>query len=212
MEHYDLRSCFLPNLSGLHLRIYQFQYLLSQHLPELTAHLEMLKLEPLYLSQWFLSFFAVTCPLPMLIRIYDVILTEGASETLMRVALSLMRRNAKKILATTEFEDVMQLLLSRGLWDTYNCNADDLVNDFCGWTGLVTREGLQTLEASFKDSQQSSSVASKPTMHSAVHSAASRFLGRFWAGSSISPKIAAAPTISLSAPGRPLSNIRRTPS
>jgi hypothetical protein len=118
MEHYDLRSCFLPDLSGLHIRIYQFQNLLSRHLPGLFAHMESLHIEPIYVSQWFLSFFAVTCPLPMLLRIYDVLLLEGASETLMRVALSLMQRNEKKILTCTEFEDVMQLLLSRSLWDT----------------------------------------------------------------------------------------------
>ena len=210
MEHYDLRACFLPDLSGLHLRIYQFQQLLSQHLPELTAHLEKLKLEPLYLSQWFLSFFGVTCPLPMLLRIYDVILTEGASETLMRVALSLMRRNEKKILAATEFEDIMQLLLSRGLWDTYGCNADDLVNDFCGLTGLVTREGLQSLEASFKEASNgdiTSPIASKPN----IDSSATRFLGRFWIGSSTVAK-GSVPTPTLSAPSRPISYLRRTPS
>ena len=204
MEHYDLRSCFLPNLAGLHLRIYQFQHLLSQHLPELSEHLEKLKVEPLYLSQWFLSFFGVTCPLPMLIRIYDVILTEGASETLMRVALSLMRRNATRILAAPEFEDVMQFLLSRGLWDTYSCNADDLVNDFSTWTGLVTREGLQTLEESFKEKQQSAALVSKPS----VHTAASRFLGRFWAGAS-SPK-PLAPTLSM--PAKTNAQMNRTPS
>ena len=135
-----------------------------------------------------------------------MILTEGASETLMRVALSLMRRNEKKILATTEFEDIMQLLLSRGLWDTYGCNADELVNDFVGWTGLVTREGLQALEVKFKDSQQTTAITSRPS----VHSAASRFLGRFWTGPTASPK--GLSTLSLSAPSRPLSNIRRTPS
>lgn len=118
MDHYGLRSCFLPDLSGLHLRIYQFQNLLSRHLPALFAHLESLHVEPVYVSQWFLSFFAVTCPLPMLLRIYDVLLLEGACETLMRVALSLMQRNEKKIMACTEFEDVLQLLLSRSLWDT----------------------------------------------------------------------------------------------
>ncbi|MCJ1355038.1 MAG: hypothetical protein MMC33_005029 [Icmadophila ericetorum] len=210
MEHYDLRSCFLPDLSGLHLRVYQFQHLLSQHLPTLSAHLEGVKIEPLYLSQWFLSFFGVTCPLPMLLRIYDVILTEGASETLMRVALSLMRRNEKKILATTEFEEIMQLLLSRGLWDTYNLNADDLVNDFCGLTGLVTRESLESLETSFKEIRSddaTSPIATKPS----IHSAASRFLGRFWVGTGGTGK----PSLfspSLTAPSRPVSQLRRTPS
>ena len=205
MEHYDLRSCFLPDLSGLHLRIYQFQQLLSQDLPELTKHLDSLKLEPLYLSQWFLSFFGVTCPLPMLLRIYDVILTEGASETLMRVALSLMRRNEKRILATTEFGDIMQLLVSRAMWDTYNCNADDLVADFCGLTGLVTREALQSLETRFKDAHGESSKLN-------IHSAASRFLGRFWAGSSPPQKSSPNTSLTLSAPSRPISYLRRTPS
>lgn len=109
----------------------------------------------------------------------------------MRVALSLMRRNAPKILATVEFEDIMHLLLSRNLWDTYGCNADDLVDDFVGWTGLVTREGLESLETSFKEREQSD--ADKP----GIHNAASRFLGRFWTGSNMPGKTIAAPTLSL---------------
>lgn len=211
MEHYDLRSCFLPDLSGLHLRIYQFQQLLSQHLPTLAAHLDTLQIEPLYVSQWFLSFFGVTCPLPMLLRIYDVILTEGASETLMRVALSLMRRNETKILGCTELEDVMQLLLSRGLWDTYACNADDLVNDFVGLTGLVTRESLENLEAGFKDAQYEDSnvkISSEPH----VRAAASRFLGRFWAGSNSSKVTSPTSSLLVATSSHPSSFLRRTPS
>ncbi|KAK5204703.1 hypothetical protein LTR41_009559 [Exophiala xenobiotica] len=180
MEHYDLRSCYLPDLSGLHLRIYQFQQLLTRHLPDLAAHLDTLKIEPLYVSQWFLSFFAVTCPLPMLLRIYDVILSEGATETLMRVALSLMQRNQKKLLAYTEFEDAMQFLLSRRLWDTYAQQADDMVSDFVSLTGLVSQEALQSLETSFRHSQNLTAAPS-------LKSAAASFLGRFWAGSSHTP-------------------------
>ena len=212
MEHYDLRSCFLPDLSGLHLRIYQFQDLLSKHLPTLAVHLESLQIEPLYVSQWFLSFFAVTCPLPMLLRIYDVILTEGASETLMRVALSLMRRNESKIMACTELEDVMSLLLSRALWDTYGGNADELVNDFVGLTGLVTRERLETLEGIFKETDtEESCFKSVPLAN--VQAAASRFLGRFWTGQNSTAKITS-PTSSLGVAGstRPSSFLRRSPS
>ncbi|KAL1954760.1 hypothetical protein VTO42DRAFT_760 [Malbranchea cinnamomea] len=207
MDHYDLRSCFLPTLSGLHLRIYQFQTLLSRHLPTLHAHLEALKIEPVYVSQWFLSFFAVTCPLPMLLRIYDVLLLEGACETLMRVALSLMQRNEKKLLDCHEFEDVMQLLLSRSMWDTYNCNADDLVNDFVSLTSLVTRESLQALEKSYKESQGTNQGINFPQMQAA----ASRFLGRLWAGSSAN----STKSMHLSSgPGTPSngSAVRRTPS
>ncbi|KAL8872255.1 MAG: hypothetical protein Q9174_002090 [Haloplaca sp. 1 TL-2023] len=212
MEHYDLRSCFLPDLSGLHLRIHQFQHLLKRHLPSLTTHLETLQVEPLYVSQWFLSFFAVTCPLPMLLRIYDVILTEGASETLMRVALSLMRRNDRKLKACAEFEDAMHLLLSRELWDTYNCNADELVNDFVGLTGLVTRESLEALEEEFKDSQNTDSTGKSGSVH-VVQAAASGFLGRFWAGSNSATKTTSSTSsLGVSGVSRPSSFLRRTPS
>ncbi|RMJ26938.1 gtpase activating protein [Aspergillus sp. HF37] len=179
MDQYNLRTCYLPDLFGLHLRVYQFQNLLARHRPSLFAHLESLHVEPAYVSQWFLSFFAVACPLPMLLRIYDVIFLEGASETLMRVALSLMQRNEKRIMACTEFEDVMQLILSRSVWDPYACNADDLVNDFVSLTSLVTKESLQTLEASYNQSQGVPTGISFPQMQAA----ASRFLGRLWAGS-----------------------------
>lgn len=177
MDHYDLRYCYTPDLAGLHLRIYQFQSLLTKHLPELSAHLAKLNVEPLYVSQWFLSFFAVTCPLPMLLRIYDIILAEGATETLMRVALSLMQRNEKKLRAFTEFEDAMQFLLSRSLWDTFAQHADDMVADFTSLTNLVSREALQSLETDFKRSQ----VVASPGF---LKSAAATVLGRFWAGSS----------------------------
>ena len=129
----------------------------------------------------------------------------------MRVALSLMRRNEAKILGCTEFEDVMSLLLSRGLWDTYGSNADDLVNDFVGLTGLVSRESLEKLEGSFKEAHTEDSVA-KSSVPS-VQAAASRFLGRFMIGSSSANKVTS-PTSSLSvaAPSRPSSLLRRTPS
>ncbi|KAF2689821.1 hypothetical protein K458DRAFT_356146 [Lentithecium fluviatile CBS 122367] len=208
MEDYGLRSCFLPDLSGLHLRIYQFQRLLHQHMPVLAAHLDELHVESAYLSQWFLSFFAVTCPLPMLFRIYDVLFVEGASETIMRVALALMKRNEQRILALTEFEDVMQLLLGRSLWDPYGRNvksADELVNDFVSFTNDVTREKLQGLEASFKEEQE------KDVSKSKVQKSATSFLGRLWGPSNSSTKsVSLSP--GLSAPSRPVSFLRRTPS
>jgi Rab-GTPase-TBC domain len=213
MEHYDLRSCFLPDMSGLHLRIFQFQQLLAEHLPSLSAHLNDLQVEPGYVSQWFLSFFAVTCPLPMLLRIYDVIFAEGAPETMMRVALSLMRRNEKKLLACEEYDEVIQMLLSRSLWDPYQCNADILVNDFCGLTGVVTREGLIALEKQFTDSAKGG-LASKPeaALGLQIQATASRFLGRLWAASSPTNTASQNSTASLAAPLRPASTLRRTPS
>ncbi|KAI0863691.1 rab-GTPase-TBC domain-containing protein [Xylaria cubensis] len=208
MEHYDLRSCFLPDLSGLHVRIYQFRELLRQHMPALSAHLDDLQVDPAYVSQWFLSFFAVTCPLPMLFRIYDVIFAEGASETIMRVALSLMQKNQGRILACTELEDVMQLLLSRGLWDCYHYNADEFVDDFVGLSNIVSREKLAQLEQRYREEKIASANAARTAD---VTTAASRFLGRLWTASSSSPRSG---TLSpgFSAPLRPLSMLRRSTS
>lgn len=231
MENYDLRQCFVPDLAGLHVRIYQFRELLRHHLPTLSAHLDDLQVEPAYVSQWFLSFFAVTCPLPMLFRIYDVIFAEGASETIMRVALSLMRKNQTRILACTELEDVMQLLLSRGLWDCYNYNADEFVQDFVALSNVVTKERLAALEQGYREAKISPTANQRGTEGAAqpsadVTTAASRFLGRIWASSS-TPRFAtfaAAAQASGSAPvsnslnpgplaaSRPLSMLRRSTS
>ncbi|KAL7628943.1 hypothetical protein AAE478_000460 [Parahypoxylon ruwenzoriense] len=207
MEYYDLRSCFLPDLSGLHVRIYQFRELLRQNLPTLSNHLDDLQVDPAYVSQWFLSFFAVTCPLPMLFRIYDVIFAEGASETIMRVALSLMQKNESRILACTELEDIMQLLLSRGLWDCYHYNADEFVDDFVSLSSVVSREKLAQLEQGYREEKIASANASRTAD---VTTAASRFLGRLWT-TSTSPRSG---TLSpgLTAPLRPLSMLRRSAS
>ncbi|KAM4056794.1 rab-GTPase-TBC domain-containing protein [Hirsutella rhossiliensis] len=207
MERYDLRDCFLPDLSGLHVRIHQFRELLRSNLPVLSSHLEDLQVETAYVSQWFLSFFAVTCPLPMLFRIYDVIFAEGASETLMRVALSLMRKNEARLLACTELEDAMQLLLSRGLWDCYHYNADEFVQDFVGLTGEVTREKLAQLEQGYRESLVATANAARVLD---ITTAATRFLGRIWASSTIARTATLQP--GLGAPSRPLSMLRRSTS
>ncbi|VUC23108.1 unnamed protein product [Clonostachys rosea] len=209
MERYDLRTCFLPDLSGLHVRIYQFRELLRSNLPELSSHFEELQLDPAYVSQWFLSFFAVTCPLPMLFRIYDVIFAEGASETLMRVALSLMRKNEARLLACSELEDAMQLLLSRGIWDCYHYDADSFVDDFVSLTGEVSREKLSRLEQGYRESLV---AAASVTRASDITTAATRFLGRIWASSSIGSPRSATLSPSTGVQPRPLSLLRRTTS
>ncbi|TGZ78131.1 hypothetical protein EX30DRAFT_167557 [Ascodesmis nigricans] len=185
MEYYDLRSCFLPDLCGLRLRMYQFTQLLAQHFPELSSHLHELGIQPTYASQWFLSFFAVSCPLPMLFRIYDVIFAEGAPETMMRVALSLMKRNEKRLLNATEFEDVMQMLLSRSLWDTYKYNADDLVQDFVSYSSIVTRDKLVELQKNWESlgaADEEAKLVPTKSQFTELQATASRFLGRLWGG------------------------------
>ncbi|KAI1005472.1 hypothetical protein K3495_g2748 [Podosphaera aphanis] len=204
LDNYDLRSCFLPDLSGLHMRIFQFRQLLRQHLPNLSKHLDDLQIEPAYVSQWFLSIFAVSCPLPMLFRIYDVIFAEGAVNTVMRVALSLMRRNEQKIMAHSELENVMQLLLSRSLWDVYHYNSDDFVNDFVSLSDIVTPEILRSLESSF-NTQENDFM----TLPSNVDLKATQFLGKSLTGPTMSMKLTSP---RLTTPSQPKDLLRRSSS
>ena len=111
----------------------------------------------------------------------------------------------------------MHLLLSRSLWDTYGCDANDLVNDFVGLTGLVTRECLENLEETFRQTQIDDLTSAKVSALPGVQAAASRFLGRFWATSTTPSKVTptglSSPTnLGVASSPRPSSFLRRTPS
>lgn len=98
MEDYSLRSMFTPDMSGLQLRLYQFESYFSKHLPQLYTHFKTLCVGNVYVAQWFLSFFAVTCPLSMLVRVFDLVFSEGAIPTLMRMALAVLGRNQEMLM------------------------------------------------------------------------------------------------------------------
>ncbi|CAK7244289.1 MAG: hypothetical protein STHCBS139747_005826 [Sporothrix thermara] len=126
----------------------------------------------------------------MLFRMYDVIFAEGAAETIMRVALSLMQKNQARLLACAELEDAIQLLLSRGLWDCYHYNADEFVLHFLSQSSVVTRDRLAALDQAYREAQiarTSQTGLHGPTDRSStISTIASRFLGRLWTASSYS--------------------------
>jgi len=149
METHNLRTLYSPSLSGLHSRTYQLKKLMTQISPELLTHLTDLGLEPAYLSQWFMTIFATNCPLNVLFRIYDVIFAEGADETIMRVALALILSNEQKLLAMTELEEILHLLLGRGIWEPYQNEPDFLMDEIARLSNIVTRVELDRLEDQF---------------------------------------------------------------
>ena len=149
METQNLRTLYSPSLSGLHSRTYQLKKLMASISPELLKHLTDLGLEPAYLSQWFMTIFATNCPLNVLFRIYDVIFAEGADETIMRVALALILSNEQKLLAMQELEEVLHLLLGRGIWEPYQNEPDFLMDEIARLSNVVTRVELDKLENQF---------------------------------------------------------------
>lgn len=150
MEDYELRSMFTADMAGLQLRMYQFESLFSEQFPELYNHFKTLNVSNIYASQWFLSFFAVTCPLAMLVRMFDLVFAEGAIHTLMRVALALLGRNEAKLLSFSDDEQILQHMLGRSVWDCFNSDADLLITEVTSIT-LCRTEKLLALEKAFNE-------------------------------------------------------------
>jgi hypothetical protein len=172
MEAYEMRLMYTPTLAGLKLRLYQFEKLVEQSAPVLARHLKTLEIYPaMYASQWFLSLYAVTCPLQTLHRIYDIFLAEGP-ETMMRIGLALLMKNQEKILQL-EMEDVLAKLLGSSLWEAYE-DDDTLIEDIQALIPLVTADSITDLEQAYHEEQQ------RPMSQESrgLQAIASSFLGR----------------------------------
>ncbi|KAG0041605.1 hypothetical protein BGZ83_001593 [Gryganskiella cystojenkinii] len=149
METYDMRTMFTLNMEGLQLRLYQFSALLSEHLPMLHAHLSFHSIHAaMYASQWFLSLFAYTYPLPLVLRIYDVVFTEGAPETIMRVAVAFLKKNEEKLMQLQEFEDLLEAL-SYKLYDAYDENAGSVIKDAMALSSEISKDKLDVLALAY---------------------------------------------------------------
>lgn len=145
METYEMRTMFTLNMEGLQLRLYQFSSLLAQILPELSDHLANHSVHaPMYASQWFLTLFAYAFPISLVMRIYDIIFAEGAAETIMRIAIALLKRSQDQLLEMTEFEDILDLVTSK-LHLAYSDDASMMINDAMELSGLITREKIDNL-------------------------------------------------------------------
>ncbi|KJX97556.1 hypothetical protein TI39_contig481g00011 [Zymoseptoria brevis] len=118
MSHFDLRSLFTADMPGLHLRLYQFERLLEDFEPAIYCHLRRRQVTPhLYATQWFLTLFAYRFPLQLVLRIYDLIFSEGLS-AILKFGIVLMQRNRTALL---EMKDMSQLtnFLKDKLFDVY---------------------------------------------------------------------------------------------
>lgn len=98
MKDYGLRELFCPEMRGLHLLLHQFDRLLAQHRPLLYNHLHRQGVRLLmYASQWFLTFFSYKFPFKVVLRIFDMVITQGV-EAVLRLALALMLKNEQSLL------------------------------------------------------------------------------------------------------------------
>lgn len=99
MKDYGLRDLFCPDMHGLHLLLHQFDRLLEQNLPILYNHLVGQGVRLLmYASQWFLTFFSYKFPLDVVLRIFDMVITQGI-EAILQLAVNLMLKNEPSLLS-----------------------------------------------------------------------------------------------------------------
>ncbi|KAJ1902186.1 hypothetical protein LPJ66_000181 [Kickxella alabastrina] len=169
METYDLRGMFTEDMAGLHLRLFQFQILAAEIVPDVMAHLERYGVvAAMYVPSWFLSLFAYTMPLGFVLRAMDVIMTEGAPESIMRIGIALLQRNADKILRQDDFESAMGVL-NGGLYDDENNSRDRpgfVLQEAAKLSAVVTQQRLEELEARYCSEQGIVPRTGRPSMSS----------------------------------------------
>ncbi|KAI1471423.1 RabGAP/TBC [Daldinia caldariorum] len=118
MNQYKLRDLFIQDMPGLHMHLYQFERLLEDLEPALYCHLHRRGISPhLYATQWFLTLFAYRFPLQLVLRIYDLIFSEGLS-AILKFGIVLMQKNSDTLLGMTDMGQLTNFLRDR-LFDVY---------------------------------------------------------------------------------------------
>lgn len=144
MNKYHLRDLFVADMAGLHLHLYQFERLLEEFEPALYCHLRRREVKPqLYATQWFLTLFAYRFPLQLVLRIYDLILSEGLESAILKFGIVLMQKNAETLLGMKDMASLTTFLKER-LFDVYIDKAPSansiLENGFFGSTAGIDKE------------------------------------------------------------------------
>lgn len=144
MNHYHLRDMFVQDMPGLHLHLYQFERLLEDLEPALYCHLYRRGVHPqLYATQWFLTLFAYRFPLQLVLRIYDLILSEGLEGAILKFGIVLMQKNARTLLGMNDMTALTSFLKEK-LFDIYIDQAPTsnsiLDSGFFGSAGGIDKE------------------------------------------------------------------------
>lgn len=118
MNQYKLRDLFIQDMPGLHLHLYQFERLLEDLEPAVYCHLHRRGISGhLYATQWFLTLFAYRFPLQLVLRIYDLILSEGLS-AIIKFGIVLMQKNSQALLGMSDMAQLTTFLKDK-LFDVY---------------------------------------------------------------------------------------------
>ncbi|KNC75061.1 hypothetical protein SARC_12407 [Sphaeroforma arctica JP610] len=186
MDTYGLRGLFMPGVPLVGLGSHQFERLLEQHLPDVATCCKREGVNvSMFLTQWLMTLFAPSLPLPCVFHIMDYILAVGQSpdlyhgflELFFRVALTLLRDSADEIVALTFDGILMHLkgeMKGRYRWVNTDATSDfnspnavsqTLVNSAIGWDlSLSTLNTWEKQYQSEKDLRESKQALIDETM------------------------------------------------
>jgi hypothetical protein len=93
-----LHEIWQPGVPQLKLRVFQFDRLLAREMPKLYAHFVAIGLAPdVLVSQWFLTVFAYSLPFDVLVRLWDIVFTDGW-KMLFRIGLARLQAIQSELL------------------------------------------------------------------------------------------------------------------
>ena len=144
MNQYHLREMFIQDMPGLHLHLYQFERLLEDVEPALCYHLHKRGVVPsLYATQWFMTLFAYRFPLQLVLRVYDLVLSEGLDGAILKFGIALMQKNTEALLSLQDMS-ALKVFLNERLFDVYIDSAPSahsiLESGFFGNSGGSDKE------------------------------------------------------------------------
>ncbi|KAL9037767.1 MAG: hypothetical protein Q9180_003538 [Flavoplaca navasiana] len=144
MNQYRLRDMFIQDMPGLHLHLYQFERLLEDTEPALYCHLNRRGVHPqLYATQWFLTLFAYRFPLQLVLRVHDLVLSEGLESAILKFGILLMQKNTQTLLGMNDMSSLTTFLKEK-LFDVYIDQAPTansiLESGFFGSSGGIDKE------------------------------------------------------------------------
>ena len=145
MRDFKLRGMFKPSMADLPVRLFQLEGLLEEKFPDLAAHFKEIGISAsMYASQWFLTLFGNTLPLPLVFRIFDMFMLEGTL-AVFRAAMTILTLSSSFLLRNN-FEEVMRHLSKSGLQERHSERMDEFMREL-----LATKIPLKKLDKLEKD-------------------------------------------------------------
>ncbi|KAI8915064.1 hypothetical protein BC831DRAFT_487980 [Entophlyctis helioformis] len=152
---YALRTCFLPDMAGLHLALYQHSELLKILSPTLEAHLGSCGITAtMYASQWFLTLFSYNFPLELATRLFDLMVVEGAMLCMVRFSVGILHANQERLLAASELEVLIKLLKGSQLVAPFIHSLGALFKQVFTFTTPISTLTLEDLKSRYLQEQR----------------------------------------------------------